>query len=63
MTRYLLDTNAVIGLLNHMDSPLAKRVRQCESSDICISSIVIHELFYGAFKNQLKIYMVVEATI
>lgn len=52
MTRYLLDTNAVIALLNDAASPLARRVRQHKPADICISSIVAHELFYGAFKSQ-----------
>ena len=52
MTRYLLDTNAVIALLNDAESPLARRVRQHKPADICISSIVAHELFYGAFKSQ-----------
>jgi len=50
--RYLLDTNAVIGLLNDARSPLAKRVRQEKPADIAISTIVFHELFYGAFKSQ-----------
>ena len=52
MTRYLIDTNAVIALLNDAKSPLARRVRQHKPADICISSIVAHELFYGAFKSQ-----------
>lgn len=50
--RYLLDTNAVIVLLNDAESSLARRVRQHKPADICISSIVAHELFYGAFKSQ-----------
>ena len=52
MTRYLLDTHAVIALLNDVESPLARRVRQHKPPDICISSIVAHALFYGAFKSQ-----------
>jgi len=51
MTRYLLDTNAVVALLNDVES-LARRVRQHAPEDVCISSIVAHELFYGAFKSQ-----------
>lgn len=49
---YLLDTNAVITLLNARDSLLAHRVRSHKPSSFCISSIVAHELFYGAFKSQ-----------
>ena len=50
--RYLLDTNAVIALLKSAKSPIARRVRRHIPFDICISSIVAHELFYGAFKSQ-----------
>jgi tRNA(fMet)-specific endonuclease VapC len=52
MIRYLLDTNAVIGLLNSSNSSLAKRARQHQPLEIGVSSIVIYELFYGAFKSQ-----------
>lgn len=50
--RYLLDTNAVIGLLNGNNPRLAGRVRDFKPADVGISSIVVHELFYGAFKSQ-----------
>jgi tRNA(fMet)-specific endonuclease VapC len=50
--RYLLDTNAAIALLKDVKSPMARRVRRHAPSDIYISSIVAHELFYGAFKSQ-----------
>jgi len=49
--RYLLDTNAAIGLLNDATSKLAKRARQERHADIAISAIVAHELFYGAFRS------------
>lgn len=52
MTRYLLDTNAVISLLNDAESPLVSRARQHHPSEIAISAIVLHELFYGAFKSR-----------
>jgi tRNA(fMet)-specific endonuclease VapC len=52
MTRYLLDTNAVISLLNDAESPLVSRARQHHPSEIAISAIVLHELFDGAFKSQ-----------
>lgn len=50
--QYLLDTNAVIALLKNANSPLATRARAHNPMEICISSIVTHELFYGAFKSQ-----------
>ncbi len=50
--RYLLDANAVIGLLNDKNSSTAKRARLHKPSDIGISAIVAHELFYGAYKSR-----------
>ncbi len=50
--RYLLDANAVIALLNDTTSRLALRARREKPSDLAISAIVAHELFYGAFKSQ-----------
>jgi tRNA(fMet)-specific endonuclease VapC len=52
MTRYLLDANVVIGLLNDATSKLARRARRERPADIAISAIVAHELFYGAFKSR-----------
>jgi tRNA(fMet)-specific endonuclease VapC len=49
---YLLDTNAVIALLNAPRSKLASRVRQSNPTDVAVSVIALHELFYGAFKSQ-----------
>jgi tRNA(fMet)-specific endonuclease VapC len=49
--RYLLDTNAVIRLLNDPNSKLAQRARQERPIDIAIPAVVAHELFYGAFKS------------
>jgi tRNA(fMet)-specific endonuclease VapC len=51
MTRYLLDSNAVIALLNNTTSNAARRVRREKPSDVAIPAIVAHELFYGAFKS------------
>jgi len=50
--RYLLDTNAIIALLNDTTSPIARRVRRYTPRDIGISAVVMHELYYGAFKSQ-----------
>lgn len=51
MSRYLLDTNAVITALNDAGSPLARRMRRHLANAVCISAIVARELFYGAFKG------------
>jgi tRNA(fMet)-specific endonuclease VapC len=50
--RYLLDTNAVIAIMNDRDSRISKRARSHKPADIGISAIVAHELYYGAFKSQ-----------
>jgi tRNA(fMet)-specific endonuclease VapC len=50
--RFLLDTNAVIALLNDATSNLARRARRERPGDLAISVIVVHELFYGAFKSR-----------
>jgi tRNA(fMet)-specific endonuclease VapC len=49
---YLLDTNAVIALVNDRDSRASKRARSHKPSDVGISAVVAHELYYGAFKSQ-----------
>lgn len=50
--KYLLDTNAVIALLKNSSPALASNVRACSPGDIGLSSIVMHELYFGAFKSQ-----------
>jgi tRNA(fMet)-specific endonuclease VapC len=50
--RYLLDTNAVVAMLRDPGSRPALRARQERVSDVAISTIVAHELFYGAFKSR-----------
>ncbi|GHU39727.1 ribonuclease VapC [Betaproteobacteria bacterium] len=52
MSRYLLDTNAVIALLGSARNLVQQRLRRHAPEEIAISSIVSHELFYGAFKSQ-----------
>jgi tRNA(fMet)-specific endonuclease VapC len=50
--RYLLDANAILALLNDTTSPIARRVRRYAPRDFGVSAVVIHELYYGAFKSQ-----------
>jgi tRNA(fMet)-specific endonuclease VapC len=49
---YLLDANAVIAILNDPSSPVAQRVRGEQPRDVAISVIVVHELYYGAYKSK-----------
>ena len=48
---FLLDTNAVIAVLKDLASPIGQRLRRCRPEEVFVSSIVLHELFYGAFKS------------
>jgi tRNA(fMet)-specific endonuclease VapC len=52
--RYLLDTNAVIGLYKDAESVLARRVRRENRREIGLSSIVAHELYFGAYRSQRR---------
>jgi tRNA(fMet)-specific endonuclease VapC len=52
MTRYLLEANAAITLLNDKKSKAGRRLRREKPHDVAIPSIVAHELFYGAFKSR-----------
>ena len=52
--RFLLDSNAVIALLNDPAGHVSRRVRQYQPVDIGLSVIVMHELYFGAFKSQRR---------
>ena len=47
---FLLDTNAVIAALKGNEGVL-DRIRAQSPQDVAISSIVAHELYYGAFRS------------
>jgi tRNA(fMet)-specific endonuclease VapC len=49
--KFLLDTNAVIALLQG-DAALVSNLRRYEPDDFGIPSIIAHELFYGAYKSR-----------
>jgi tRNA(fMet)-specific endonuclease VapC len=49
--RYLLDTNAIISLLNHAEGKVFANALRRRSEDVATSSIVFHELFFGAYKS------------
>jgi tRNA(fMet)-specific endonuclease VapC len=49
--RYLLDTNAVIAVLNDPRGLVAMRLRSQPASDVAVSVIVLHELFFCAFRS------------
>jgi tRNA(fMet)-specific endonuclease VapC len=49
--RYLLDTNAVIHLLKATDAAFLEKLRRRRPEDVCLSAIVTHELYFGAYKS------------
>ena len=48
--RWLLDTNAVIEVLRGNASVVA-RLRERAPADVGVSAIVMHELFFGAYRS------------
>mgnify|MGYP001240479120 CR=1 FL=1 len=51
MIGWLLDTNAVIALMTCRSETLLRRVEATEPSALAVSSIVAHELYFGAYKS------------
>ncbi len=52
MIRFLLDTNAVIMLRNSRSRTLLDRILACSPGEIALPSIVLHELYFGAYRSQ-----------
>jgi tRNA(fMet)-specific endonuclease VapC len=52
MLRYLLDTNALIAILRGGANPVSQRIREHDPAEIAISSIAMHELYYGAYRSE-----------
>lgn len=49
--RYLFDANAVIAVLNEPRGPVSTRLRGLPPADVAVSAVVLHELYFGAFKS------------
>jgi tRNA(fMet)-specific endonuclease VapC len=52
--RYLLDTNAVITVLNDPAGSVSGRLHGYAPAEVGVSAIVMHELYFGAFKSQRR---------
>jgi tRNA(fMet)-specific endonuclease VapC len=48
---HLIDTNAVIALIGRKSEALLKRVVDSDEGSIGLSTVVMHELYYGAYKS------------
>jgi tRNA(fMet)-specific endonuclease VapC len=46
---YLLDSNVCIAYMRHSNSALVQKVQNTDPKDICLCSVVLGELYYGAF--------------
>lgn len=52
MIEYLLDTNTVIALVGKKSDAVLTRLDRVKPGTVGISSIVAHELYFGAYKSQ-----------
>jgi len=50
--RYLLDTNALVQVLRGPGSSVESRLRTLQPDDVGVSAVVMHELYYGAFRSE-----------
>ena len=51
--KFLLDTNAVIAMLQG-DPGFLARLRRYQPEDFAVPAIVAHELYYGAYRGQRR---------
>ena len=49
--RYLLDTNVCVDYLNGRHPAVARAIQHCSPDDLCVSSVAVAELRYGAEKS------------
>lgn len=58
MIEYSLDTNACIALINGSSVPVRRRFKEAlaAGSVICVSTIAVHELWYGVAKSARRDY-------
>ncbi len=52
MSIYLLDTNTLIALVARKSSAVLDRLNRADPGTVATSSIVAHELYFGAYKSQ-----------
>lgn len=52
MTVRLLDTNTVIALVTRRSDALLHRVEAAEPGSLAVSSVVAHELYFGAYRSE-----------
>ena len=50
--RFLLDTNTLIALFNSSNTNLRAHITSYQPVDVVVSALVVHELYFGAYKSQ-----------
>ena len=53
--KYLLDTNVWVDYLNGRHPNVTRRIQLCLPQDLCLNSIIVAELRYGADKSERKL--------
>lgn len=48
---FLFDTNAVIAVLRDPSGTVAQRLRRQSPGDVAVSVVVLHELYWGAYRS------------
>lgn len=58
MIEYTLDTNACIALINGSSLNVRRRFKQAlaDGSVVCVSTVAVHELWYGVSKSARRDY-------
>ena len=51
MKKSMLDTNICIYIIKNKPQSLREKFREFDVGDLCISSITVSELYYGAYKS------------
>lgn len=50
--KYMLDTNILIYCIKHKPIEVYKKLQECDTDDVCISSITYAELLHGIEKSK-----------
>lgn len=49
--RYMLDTNTCVDLIRRRDDRILRKMQRLRPDDLCVSSVTLSELEYGAAKS------------
>lgn len=52
MKKIMLDTNICIYIMKNRPEYVRNKLKEFDVGDVCLSSIVVSELYYGAYKSE-----------